>query len=103
MKQVKPVGEFILVRLTKVSKTRGGIVLPGTADRQITIVVDVGDAVTKVKVGEQEIPRFSKGDEVVLHIPNVITLKNQEVEEDLVLVHEDQICCILKPDTTDSN
>jgi hypothetical protein len=48
-------------------------------------------------VAGQEVSRFSKGDEVILHIPNVITLKAQDVEKDLVLAHEDQICCILEP------
>ena len=83
---VIPVGEYILFKQI-IDSEKGGVILPDSSQQTNGFkVVDVGDAVTRIK----------KGDFIAFKPSLPIAIKNEGVEKDLFLIKEGDVIARLQ-------
>ncbi len=97
MKNVKPLGNRILVRRSKAQATKGGILLPDSAQEKPKEgeVIAVGPG----KIGEQgklEVPQIKVGEKVLFSSYSGTEVKDiSEDDEEFLILSEDDVLGVL--------
>lgn len=94
MKSIKPLGKYVLVRRAKKEKTKGGIILPDSAQEKPKEgeVIAVGPG-SRSDNGVLEQMLVKVGDKVLLSSYAGTEVKSEE--EDLLLLSQDDILGVL--------
>lgn len=87
MKQLKPLGKWVLVNVVNAEQKVGGLVLPEIAEKKPSelIVEDIGEEVVRVK----------KGDSIVFLMQNALRVDLPDVGKGMVLVQQDNILGVI--------
>lgn len=94
--KIQPLGNRVLVRRSKVKTTKGGILLPDSAQEKPKegVVVAVGPGEVS-ESGEKKVPSLSAGDRVLFSSYAGTEVKSNDLEEELLILNEDEILGIL--------
>lgn len=96
MVKLKPLGNRVLVKRSKVKTSKGGILLPDTAQEKPKQGEIVACGAGKVNdQGEIEPMAVKVGDTVVFPAYAGSEVKNQDLEEELLILSEDEILGII--------
>lgn len=96
MKKIKPLGSRILIQRTKAQASKGGILLPETAQEKPKegIVIEVGPGKLD-EHGTHEPVSLKVGDRVLFSSYSGTEVKNQDGEEEYLLIDEKDVLGIL--------
>jgi len=97
MQKIKPLGNRVLVKRSKAQTSKGGILLPDTAQEKPREgeVVAVGPGKTDEE-GRKEEMQVKVGDRVLFGSYAGTEVKNMEGEEEYLILAQDDILGILK-------
>ena len=90
MTTINPVAEYVLFKQV-ITKNASGIILPESAkdaDLCKNVVREVGDKVTRVRVGDEII--------VIPKTASRLSFHERKVEEDLLIVKEENIIAVIR-------
>lgn len=94
MKTIKPLGNRVLIRRSKAQTTKGGILLPDSAQEKPKegVVVAIGPGKIDEN-GQKEIMQLKVGDKVLFSSYAGTEVKNDE--EEMLILSEDEILGVL--------
>lgn len=95
--KIKPLGSRILIQRAKAQTSKGGILLPDTAQEKPKegVVVAVGPGKCNEETGTREPMQVKVGDRVLFSSYSGTEVKNQEGEEEYLILSEEDIFGIL--------
>ena len=93
---IKPLGNRVLIRRSKVQTTKGGILLPDAAQEKPKEgeILAVGPGEINEQ-GEHEVPTVKKGDRVLFTSYAGTEVKGSNPDEELLILREDEILGVL--------
>lgn len=94
--KIKPLGNRVLIKRDKAQTSKGGILLPDTAQEKQKegTVIAVGPG--KIDdTGSHETMYVKKGDKVLFSSYSGTEVKNQTNDDEYLIMSEDDILCIL--------
>jgi len=96
MKKIKPLGNRVLIQRSKPQATKGGILLPDSAQEKPKegVVVSVGPGKLDDS-GKHETMNVKIGDRVLFSSYSGTEVKNNEGDEDFLILSEDDILGVL--------
>lgn len=96
MKKIKPLGNRVLIQRSKPQLTKGGILLPDSAQEKPKegTVVAIGPGKTDEN-GTRETMHVKVGDKVLFSSYSGTEVKNTEGDEEFLILSEDDILGIL--------
>ena len=96
MIKLKPLGNRVLVQRSKVKTSKGGILLPDTAQEKPKEGKVIARGPGKINdQGEIEQMLVDVGDVVLFPAYAGTEVKNQEIDEELLILSEDEILAVI--------
>lgn len=96
MSKIKPLGNRVLIKRSKPQPTKGGILLPDTAQEKPKegVIVAVGPGKLNDE-GKRDIMNVKVGDRILFSSYAGTEIKNTEEEDELLIMSEDDILGVL--------
>jgi chaperonin GroES len=94
--KIQPLGNRVLVRRSKVKTTKGGILLPDSAQEKPKEgeVIAVGEGEV-LENGEKRVLSLRVGDRVLFSSYAGTEVKSHDLEEELLILNEDDVLGVL--------
>ena len=96
MSKIKPLGNRVLIKRSKPQPTKGGILLPDSAQEKPKegVIMAVGPGKLNDE-GKRDVMNVKEGDRILFSSYAGTEIKNNEEDEELLIMSEDDILGVL--------